>query len=64
MLYTRFAEFPYHWPLDVLEGVLESQPDARLVVIEGTGHAIQLEEPERFNEALSEFLRQLNKETP
>jgi pimeloyl-ACP methyl ester carboxylesterase len=46
------------------EWLRETAPQARLVVLERTGHAIQLEEPERFNAALSEFLQQLKQETP
>jgi glycosyltransferase involved in cell wall biosynthesis len=35
LLYTRFAEFPYRWPLDVLQGVLACHPSARLLVVGG-----------------------------
>ncbi|HUP27181.1 MAG TPA: glycosyltransferase family 4 protein [Chloroflexia bacterium] len=36
LLYTRFAEFPYAWPLRVLEKVLIDHPTAKLLVV-GTG---------------------------
>ncbi|HYO49745.1 MAG TPA: glycosyltransferase family 4 protein [Chloroflexia bacterium] len=36
LLYTRFAEFPYTWPLDILKHVLEEHPAARLLVV-GSG---------------------------
>jgi glycosyltransferase involved in cell wall biosynthesis len=33
LLYTRFAEFPYQWPLDVLKLVLQEHPTAKLLVV-------------------------------
>jgi glycosyltransferase involved in cell wall biosynthesis len=33
LLYTRFAEFPYRWPLYVLRHVLREHPTARLLVV-------------------------------
>jgi glycosyltransferase involved in cell wall biosynthesis len=36
LLYTRFAEFPYWWPLDVLKYVLREHPSAKLLVV-GSG---------------------------
>ncbi len=33
LLYTRFAEFPYRWPLFILKRVLTSHPNARLLVV-------------------------------
>jgi glycosyltransferase involved in cell wall biosynthesis len=36
LLYSRLAEFPYWWPLDVLKRVLEEYPAARLLVV-GSG---------------------------
>ncbi|HEX9990612.1 MAG TPA: glycosyltransferase family 4 protein [Chloroflexia bacterium] len=36
LLYTRFAEFPYTWPLDILKHVLEEHPTAKLLVV-GSG---------------------------
>jgi pimeloyl-ACP methyl ester carboxylesterase len=32
-------------------------PDARLVVLEGAGHACYIEQPGRFDAEMSEFLR-------
>ena len=36
LLYTRFAEFPYRWPLQILRHVLKDHPTTKLLVI-GTG---------------------------
>jgi glycosyltransferase involved in cell wall biosynthesis len=36
VLYTRFAEFPYLWALEILERLAERHPDARLLVV-GSG---------------------------
>lgn len=36
LLYTRFAEFPWQWPLDILQKVVEGRPDAMLLVV-GSG---------------------------
>jgi glycosyltransferase involved in cell wall biosynthesis len=36
LLYTRFAEFPYTWSLDILKHVLEEHTAARLLVV-GSG---------------------------
>jgi glycosyltransferase involved in cell wall biosynthesis len=33
LLYTRFAEFPYEWPLEILAKVRESHPSARMLVV-------------------------------
>ena len=33
LLYTRFAEFPHNWPLDVLRRVLQQHPTTRLLVV-------------------------------
>ncbi|MEO8287473.1 MAG: glycosyltransferase family 4 protein [Chloroflexota bacterium] len=33
LLYTRFAEFPYRWPLEVLRRVLADHPTASLLVV-------------------------------
>ncbi|MBF6614840.1 MAG: glycosyltransferase, partial [Chloroflexi bacterium] len=35
LLYTRFAEFPWRWPLDLLRDVLREQPRAKLLVVGG-----------------------------
>lgn len=39
-------------PLDVMRGMKKTQPDAELVVIEGSGHLSNLEAPDQFNRAL------------
>jgi glycosyltransferase involved in cell wall biosynthesis len=36
LLYTRFAEFPYRWPLEVFRRLLPAHPDAHLLVV-GSG---------------------------
>jgi glycosyltransferase involved in cell wall biosynthesis len=36
LLYTRFAEFPYRWPLDILRHVLAQHPDVHMLVV-GSG---------------------------
>jgi pimeloyl-ACP methyl ester carboxylesterase len=41
------------------EWLRDTAARARLVVLERTGHAIQLEEPERFNATLAEFIEQV-----
>jgi glycosyltransferase involved in cell wall biosynthesis len=33
LLYTRFAEFPYQWSLDILKLVLQEHPTAKLLVV-------------------------------
>jgi pimeloyl-ACP methyl ester carboxylesterase len=44
-------------PVTDLEDVRERLPGARVVLIEGAGHLVQLERPREFNEALISFLR-------
>jgi len=46
LLYTRFAEFPYRWPLHILRRVLTEHPSARLLVV-GEGFS---EEEKRLDE--------------
>jgi pimeloyl-ACP methyl ester carboxylesterase len=46
-------------PLDVAETFAKSIPDADLVVIPEAGHVTNLENPEAFNAALTEFLGEL-----
>jgi pimeloyl-ACP methyl ester carboxylesterase len=43
-------------PLDEAREIVASAPNARLEVFEGAGHFTNLEQPERFNELLREFL--------
>jgi pimeloyl-ACP methyl ester carboxylesterase len=46
-------------PVDEGRGVAESAPDGRLEVVEGAGHLVNLDSPERFNQILLELLRQV-----
>ncbi len=46
-------------PLYVAHQFEKAIPDARLVVIPGAGHVSNLEQPERFNDAIRAFLREL-----
>jgi 3-oxoadipate enol-lactonase len=45
------------YPLELTERMARRIPGARLVVLEACGHLSNLEQPERFNEVLLEFLR-------
>ena len=44
-------------PLTVARELERAIPDAELVVIPGCGHVSNLEEPERFNEVVRDFVR-------
>jgi pimeloyl-ACP methyl ester carboxylesterase len=44
-------------PLGVARAFEEAIPDARLVVLPNSGHVSNLEQPERFNQAVREFCR-------
>jgi pimeloyl-ACP methyl ester carboxylesterase len=44
----------------VADALLAAIPNARLSVIEDVGHESFLEAPERFNQALRDFLDQVN----
>jgi pimeloyl-ACP methyl ester carboxylesterase len=46
-------------PLPVAEDLHRSIPGARLVLLPGVGHVINIEAPEAFNEAVRRFLRDL-----
>jgi pimeloyl-ACP methyl ester carboxylesterase len=46
-------------PLDEAREIVAAAPDGRLEIFEGAGHFTNLEQPERFNELLREFLRRL-----
>jgi pimeloyl-ACP methyl ester carboxylesterase len=46
-------------PVDEARALVASAPNGRLEVFEGTGHFTNLEQPERFNRLLSEFLSEL-----
>ena len=43
--------------LSSAQRMLETIPDARLVTIEGTGHLPYEEQPDKFNAAVTAFLR-------
>ena len=44
-------------PLSVARQFEEAVPDTKLVMIPHTGHVSNLEQPDRFNEAVREFCR-------
>jgi pimeloyl-ACP methyl ester carboxylesterase len=44
-------------PLSVAHQFEQAIPKAQLVVISGAGHVTNLERPEKFNDAVREFLR-------
>jgi pimeloyl-ACP methyl ester carboxylesterase len=46
-------------PVDEARQVAESAPNARLEVVEGAGHVVNVDAPERFNQTLSELLRRV-----
>ena len=46
-------------PVDVAEAMAKSIPGARLEVVPDAGHVANLENPEVFNRAFSEFLTKL-----
>jgi pimeloyl-ACP methyl ester carboxylesterase len=43
--------------VDEARQIAESAPDARLEIVEGAGHVVSADAPERFNQILSELLR-------
>ena len=43
-------------PVEEARGIAESAPDGRLEVIQGAGHFVNLDVPDRFNAVLGEFL--------
>ncbi len=47
------------WARAIAEGVSERWPQGRGAVVEDSGHAAFVDEPERFNQALEEFLASL-----
>lgn len=49
--------------LDVEKQMAVSIPDAKLVVIGGAGHAVFVDQPEKFDGALKTFLQSLNHES-
>jgi pimeloyl-ACP methyl ester carboxylesterase len=44
-------------PVDEARQIAEAALDARLEVVEGAGHVVNVDAPERFNQTLSELLR-------
>lgn len=46
-------------PIKYAEYLRSSMPDARLEIIEGAGHMVMLEQPERFNAVVERFLESL-----
>ena len=46
-------------PVDVAEAMAKAIPGARLEIVPGAGHVANLENPEVFNRAFSEFLSAL-----
>jgi pimeloyl-ACP methyl ester carboxylesterase len=43
-------------PVDEAREIAESAPDGSIEIVEGAGHLVSLEEPERFNQILLELL--------
>jgi pimeloyl-ACP methyl ester carboxylesterase len=52
-----WGELDARSPLTVARQFDQAIPDTKLVVIPGAGHLSNLEQPERFNEAVREFCR-------
>ncbi|MGA5198407.1 alpha/beta fold hydrolase [Streptomyces exfoliatus] len=52
-----WGELDARSPLDVAHAFQEAIPDTTLVVLPGTGHVSNLEQPERFNRAVRESCR-------
>jgi pimeloyl-ACP methyl ester carboxylesterase len=52
-----WGELDARSPLSVARQFEEAIPDTKLIVIPGAGHVSNLEQPERFNEAVREFCR-------
>jgi pimeloyl-ACP methyl ester carboxylesterase len=44
-------------PVDEARQIAESAPQGRVEVVEGAGHVVSLDAPERFNEILRQFLQ-------
>ena len=58
-LIVAVGEHDRFFPPDQARALAEAAPDGRLEVFADTGHLPGLERPDRFNEALREFLRAL-----
>ncbi len=52
------------WPCEHAEAAVAETPMGRALVIEGAGHAISFDQPDAFNEALLDFLRQHDLDQP
>ena len=52
-----WGELDARSPLSVARQFEQAIPDTELVVIPGAGHVSNLEQPERFNQAVREFCR-------
>jgi pimeloyl-ACP methyl ester carboxylesterase len=52
------------WPWEHAEAAVAGSPRGRALVIEDAGHAISFDQPDRFNEALVQFLAELDAEPP
>ncbi len=48
-----------YWPCEHAEAAVAGTPQGRALVVEDCGHAVSLEQPDRFNEALLDFLAEL-----
>jgi len=44
-------------PVDEARQIAESAPEGRFEVVEGAGHVVSVDAPERFNEILRQFLQ-------
>jgi pimeloyl-ACP methyl ester carboxylesterase len=47
-------------PLDLKEALVARMPHAELVVVEDARHALPIEKPEEFNEAVGAFLKRID----
>ena len=48
------------WPCEHAEAAVAGTPHGRALVIEDAGHAISFDQPDRFNEALLDFLAEVD----
>ena len=44
------------WPSEHAEAAIVANPFGRAVIIEGSGHTVSFDQPDRFNEVLIDFL--------
>ena len=52
------------WPCEHAEAAVAGSPRGRALVIEDAGHAISIDQPDRFNEVLLDFLAEVDAEPP